>query len=75
MNRAKLIEFVDAETTNPDIEGAEYGSDGSKIFDRRYRPEAAKRLGLNPRIADLNIIGQTIVRLTDEEAKQLRITD
>lgn len=75
MNRETLIKIVEEESTNPNLEGAECNVDDSVVFDRRYSPEAVKQLGLNPRTADLNIIGQVVVCLTEEEVYKLNLKD
>ena len=51
--------------SNTDIEGV-FTRDGKTYIDRRYTVETITRLGLSPRNADLNIIGDEIIELPVE---------
>ncbi len=55
---------------NSAVEGAFRGPDGIWMFDRRLTIDAVIRMGLQPRTADLNIMGPDIVTIPEELVTQ-----
>jgi hypothetical protein len=56
-----------------DYEGFFKDQNGQMMYDRRMTQEGMERRGLNPRIADLNLIGPVIVPVPEDLIEEMQL--